>query len=439
MAMYTPLPFVGKPLDQSEQQMRLVDLMYQAQLARIQREQEARLQGANMFMNLGMQLPQILSNVEENRIREMTALARQREAETERQFRDAQIRQWEQDRIDRAEAARQARLDREKEDAAAAAREGRAIAASVYGMTPPGAIEQDTMDMLMQSEAYRPLLKYEFGPGTAEGPRLMEDPARMAARLKEEQAQAAKAAAAAQEATQLQTLAQLASEASDPRTPYAQRLEAANRASLLGGKLTPLPEPEPVKPTAATAQPFGATPGQQKLIAAVEQDISLLDKLAPQDRADVIAAIGPARLDMVKAKANYPRLNKELETVTALLGDDRGRNALLTSMPGGQSEAILATFGRQTGASDYKALYDNLKAGQVFNADFLSSLKGQISDKDVAIIQSAASKLSLNQSPQAQKAELQKMYDALTRAIAETERKIGGSMNTRAGLGDYPG
>jgi hypothetical protein len=75
MAMYTPLPFVGKPLDQSEQQMRLVDLMYQAQLARIQREQEARLQGANMFMNLGMQLPQILNTVEQNRIRQMQAEA----------------------------------------------------------------------------------------------------------------------------------------------------------------------------------------------------------------------------------------------------------------------------------------------------------------------------------------------------------------------------
>ena len=75
MAMYTPLPFVGKPLDQSEQQMRLVDLMYQAQLARIQKEQEARLQGANMFMNLGMQLPQILNTVEQNRIRQMQAEA----------------------------------------------------------------------------------------------------------------------------------------------------------------------------------------------------------------------------------------------------------------------------------------------------------------------------------------------------------------------------
>lgn len=80
MAMYTPLPFVGKPLDQSEQQMRLVDLMYQAQLARIQKEQEARLQGANMFMNLGMQLPQILNTVEQNRIREMQAEADQQRA-----------------------------------------------------------------------------------------------------------------------------------------------------------------------------------------------------------------------------------------------------------------------------------------------------------------------------------------------------------------------
>ena len=80
MAMYTPLPFVGKPLDQSEQQMRLVDLMYQAQLARIQKEQEARLQGANMFMNLGMQLPQILNTVEQNRIREMQAAADQQRA-----------------------------------------------------------------------------------------------------------------------------------------------------------------------------------------------------------------------------------------------------------------------------------------------------------------------------------------------------------------------
>jgi hypothetical protein len=75
MAMYTPLPFVGKPLDQSEQQLRLVDLMYQAQLARIQREQEARLQGANMFMNLGVQLPQILNTVELNRIRQQQAEA----------------------------------------------------------------------------------------------------------------------------------------------------------------------------------------------------------------------------------------------------------------------------------------------------------------------------------------------------------------------------
>lgn len=73
MATYTPLPFAPKPFDQSQQQLRLVDLMYQAQLARIQKEQEARLQGAQMWTNLGLQLPQIVNTVEQNRIRQMQA------------------------------------------------------------------------------------------------------------------------------------------------------------------------------------------------------------------------------------------------------------------------------------------------------------------------------------------------------------------------------
>ena len=106
MAMYTPLPFVGKPLDQSEQQMRLVDLMYQAQLARIQKEQEARLQGANMFMNLGMQLPQILNTVEQNRIREMQAAADVTRADAYRRYMEAQ-----------AELNRQQNLRQEQEAA----------------------------------------------------------------------------------------------------------------------------------------------------------------------------------------------------------------------------------------------------------------------------------------------------------------------------------
>lgn len=73
MATYTPLPFAPQPFDQSQQQLRLVDLMYQAQLARIQKEQEARLQGAQMWTNLGLQLPQIVNTVEQNRIRQMQA------------------------------------------------------------------------------------------------------------------------------------------------------------------------------------------------------------------------------------------------------------------------------------------------------------------------------------------------------------------------------
>lgn len=106
MAMYTPLPFVGKPLDQSEQQMRLVDLMYQAQLARIQKEQEARLQGANMFMNLGMQLPQILNAVEQNRIRQMQAEADVTRADAYRQYMEAQAElNREQNLLKRQEAA----------------------------------------------------------------------------------------------------------------------------------------------------------------------------------------------------------------------------------------------------------------------------------------------------------------------------------------------
>jgi hypothetical protein len=104
--MYTPLPFVGKPLDQSEQQMRLVDLMYQAQLARIQKEQEARLQGANMFMNLGMQLPQILNTVEQNRIRQMQAEADVTRADAYRRYMDAQAElNREQNLLKRQEAA----------------------------------------------------------------------------------------------------------------------------------------------------------------------------------------------------------------------------------------------------------------------------------------------------------------------------------------------
>ena len=106
MAMYTPLPFVGKPLDQSEQQMRLVDLMYQAQLARIQREQEARLQGANMFMNLGMQLPQILNTVEQNRIRQMQAEADVTRANAYQQYmQDQADLNREQNLLKRQEAA----------------------------------------------------------------------------------------------------------------------------------------------------------------------------------------------------------------------------------------------------------------------------------------------------------------------------------------------
>ena len=75
MATYTPLPFVATPLDQSAQNLRLVDLLYQAQLDRIQREQNARLQGAQMWTALGTQLPQILNTVEQNRIRQMQAEA----------------------------------------------------------------------------------------------------------------------------------------------------------------------------------------------------------------------------------------------------------------------------------------------------------------------------------------------------------------------------
>lgn len=75
MATYTPLPFVATPLDQSAQNLRLVDLLYQAQLDRIQREQDARLQGAQMWTALGTQLPQILNTVEQNRIRQMQAEA----------------------------------------------------------------------------------------------------------------------------------------------------------------------------------------------------------------------------------------------------------------------------------------------------------------------------------------------------------------------------
>lgn len=116
MAMYTPLPFVGKPLDQSEQQMRLVDLMYQAQLARIQKEQEARLQGANMFMNLGMQLPQILNTVEQNRIRQMQA-----EADVTR------ANAYEQYMRDQAELNRQQNLLKQQEAAYESVAGGRQI------------------------------------------------------------------------------------------------------------------------------------------------------------------------------------------------------------------------------------------------------------------------------------------------------------------------
>jgi|GEM_PF-2714529 len=104
MAMYTPLPFVGQPLDQSQSQMRLVDLLYQAQLARIQKEQEARLQGANMFMNLGLQLPQIVNQVEQNRIRAMQA-----EADITR------ANAYEQYMRDQAEANRQQAILRRQE------------------------------------------------------------------------------------------------------------------------------------------------------------------------------------------------------------------------------------------------------------------------------------------------------------------------------------
>ena len=75
MATYRPLPFVAPVIDQSSQQLRLVDLVYQAQLARIQKEQEARLQGAQMWTTLGLQLPQIVNTVEQNRIRQMQAEA----------------------------------------------------------------------------------------------------------------------------------------------------------------------------------------------------------------------------------------------------------------------------------------------------------------------------------------------------------------------------
>lgn len=86
MATYRPLPFVAPVIDQSSQQLRLVDLMYQAQLARIQKEQEARLQGAQMWTTLGLQLPQIVNTVEQNRIRQMQAEADITRAEAYERF-----------------------------------------------------------------------------------------------------------------------------------------------------------------------------------------------------------------------------------------------------------------------------------------------------------------------------------------------------------------
>ena len=503
--MYTPLPFVGKPLDQSEQQMRLVDLMYQAQLARIQREQEARLQGANMFMNLGMQLPQILNTVEQNRIREMQAAADQQRARAyeeslkrQRELDEQRIK-IEEERVREDRAARMAQympggyelpMEDFQQRIAGTAVEPlfRVMPTQAVGEQAITPGETMTLGQLAQPDALgaRPLGISALG-GTAQMADAMPIGGYAAKQMSPDELRAmqeaqAKAVAARVRQEGIMAAASLANVPPDQRQNFAAMVSAGFpideamkffkepepkplsfdqlRASVASGQATPqqrdsyftmLREESKIdaKPTAATAPPFGATPDQQNLIKAVEQDISLLDKLSPQDRANVIAAMGPARLDMVKANADYPRLVKELETVTALLNNDRGRKALLT--PGGSSETMLSTFGRYTGASDYKAVYDNLKAGQVFNADFLSSLKGPISDKDVNIIQSAASKLSLTQSAEAQKNELENMRKALINLIAETERKrqgassgatpvpVGGSMNTRAGLGNYPG
>ncbi|MBM4224350.1 MAG: hypothetical protein FJ167_06085 [Gammaproteobacteria bacterium] len=483
-----------------------MDLLYQAQLARIQKEQEARLQGANMFMNLGLQLPQIVNQVEQNRIRAMQAEADQQRARAyeeslkrQREL-DEQRLKNEEERVREERAARMAQympggyelpMDDFQQRIAGTAVEPlfRVMPTQAVGEQAITPGETMTLGQLAQPDALgaRPLGISALG-GTAQmadaipiggyAAKLMSPDERRAM-------QDAQAKATAAQVKQKGTMA-AASLANVPPEQFENFAALVNAGFPLDEviKLFKAPDTKPLSldQVRALVASGGATLEQQaafyamlnreneiaarhraptqaekppqvpaSLIEAVAQNLSLLDQLSQEDRGKVIAAIGPARLNMAKANENYPRLVKELETVTALLGDDRGRDALLTPMPGGQSEAILATFGRQTGASDYKARYDNLKAGQVFNADFLSSLKGQISDKDVAIIQSAASNLSLTQSAEEQKAELRKMYDALTRSIAEIDRmrqgvssgatsvSVGGSMNTRAGLGNYPG
>jgi len=183
------------------------------------------------------------------------------------------------------------------------------------------------------------------------------------------------------------------------------------------------------------------------LIAAVEQDTTLLDKLSPTTRESVLAALGPERLASAKSELAYPQIESELRLVTQLLGDKSGREALLRA--GAQNAVAMELFGRSTGAADYKAAFDALKSGQIFSGDFLSKLGAQLSDKDIEVVRQAANTLSLGQSPEAQERELRRIYDMLSKAkaAADTRRAMRPQSSNmpavdlnvrRQSLGAYP-
>lgn len=56
MADYLPVPFVPQPIDQTAQRLKLADLLYQANLARLQSEQERQMTTAKMIAQLGQQV-----------------------------------------------------------------------------------------------------------------------------------------------------------------------------------------------------------------------------------------------------------------------------------------------------------------------------------------------------------------------------------------------
>lgn len=106
MALYTPMPFVPERFDQTAQRLSLAQMAYEAELARIQAAQQARMQQGQMIAGLGSVLPDFVNQQMQLAMLREQQQQRRDQLATEKTYREGLIAaQAREDRIRQEELA----------------------------------------------------------------------------------------------------------------------------------------------------------------------------------------------------------------------------------------------------------------------------------------------------------------------------------------------